>query len=1154
MNNNKLLIIVLAFILLVADLSAYKVWLGTHKWEGSGADNLDQWDMVLDKIEGINYVLLDARPNRPTGEGATASDWDTMIGEIDQSIPGMAEIARSQYSPAKNLSLDSRMQNEFATVENRGAVIDIIMLYDEERDGTVYKFTLADAQEVRDWLDNNGQAHVSLCFNLRNNDQERLALAQNPIFDSVMIEASATRWVEDRFNVHTLLQDLWTDPSTRDKTIYFQIPRSESPGTLNQRGGVPSSPMNQYVETRRALWVIKDLMGDEFMRSDQVVFIVCNYSDTYDTYPETASNDTLYVNTKSGLALSLIEQRLIFEGRTGVVNEALCTSYDRYEVSLGPDSGLVAHWPLDEGSGTVAADASGYSYDGDLLNGASWGSDGTRSSYVSFDGTDDRIATAFNYALSDTDDFTWAWWAKKEATSHSGSIMVGNRYGGTGSESLEFIKFMPNKAAFADTGSAANIEDYNYSDLPSNQWHHYAMVKDGTSYQWYVDGVAQGSPVTINYNETSPLPFLIGGDDDGTGTKVNEHFEGCIDDVVLYRSALTPQEVNNVINGIYDTIVTMIDLGSPANSTDGSTWSDGEPAHGGALYVIPATGNLRSELGGSTFPGTSLTVEAGGKFQVRSLDSDGDATIVNNLILAGGPSFGAGQFAELAAGTGTNDANVLNGTIFQSGATRLITYSGDIARSLIIRSQISGNGTLQAVGEGVTITNDSNTFSGTWDTSTSLVFNSGGAVGTADVEVQSGGSLEIKGSWIQNAALTVADTSGTVIKVGSYGWKVSSLTLGGSSIADGIYTPSELDALGNAQFSGTGRITVGTPVFNQEIIAGWDVWSSSTAPVANVTGSGITATATASTASGNWSISDDDGRGSSGDTTWGTFDGNTTPASSVTSGTGANMAALNGVTTAQITLTITNNSEADWELDAFHMDAVAFRSNAPRAYELEVLSGSITNGVVFTSTDDEINEVGGTLSGNHDQHDQIDVSLLGLADSTLDARGTVVIKITFSSGTGSGGGHHLFLDNVAVSGVLSPVNELQNWRYEYFGTVENISTAANSYDANFDGESNLLEFATGQDPQANTLVATPVELNVGDFEFRYARSTAALDSGVTFTVKWSDTLLPGSWSSVGVVDALNTENPGTSDVENRVVTIPEGTNGKRFARLEIFAP
>ncbi|WP_168442015.1 LamG domain-containing protein [Pontiella desulfatans] len=220
---------------------------------------------------------------------------------------------------------------------------------------------------------------------------------------------------------------------------------------------------------------------------------------------------------------------------------------------IDPTSGLVAHWPLDEGAGTNAVDASGYGFDGELLNGATWGSDATRDSYVVFDGTDDRIATTFTYALAETNDFTWAWWAKKATApgADNGSIMVGNRYGNTGSENYEFIKFTPISVQFANSDTAGAIERYDYSDIPQDEWHHYAMVKDGTSYQWYVDGVAQGVASNFVYNESSPLPFLIGGDDDGSGTKVNEHFEGCIDDVVLYREALTPAEVADVRDGHY---------------------------------------------------------------------------------------------------------------------------------------------------------------------------------------------------------------------------------------------------------------------------------------------------------------------------------------------------------------------------------------------------------------------------------------------------------------------------------------------------------------------------------------------------------------------------------------------------------------------------
>jgi len=186
-----------------------------------------------------------------------------------------------------------------------------------------------------------------------------------------------------------------------------------------------------------------------------------------------------------------------------------------------------------------------------LLHGPTWGSDATRGSYVSFDGNDDRISTAFTYALSSSDDFTWAWWANRQSTGDGdkNAVMVGNRYGGTGAESLEFVKMTPSKGEFFNgTG-----ENYDYADITSAGWHHYAMVKTGNSYQWYVDGLAQGGASNFIYTESSPIPFNIGGDDDDqiAGGREGEHFEGFIDDVVLYDRALTQQDIQGVRNGIY---------------------------------------------------------------------------------------------------------------------------------------------------------------------------------------------------------------------------------------------------------------------------------------------------------------------------------------------------------------------------------------------------------------------------------------------------------------------------------------------------------------------------------------------------------------------------------------------------------------------------
>ena len=221
----------------------------------------------------------------------------------------------------------------------------------------------------------------------------------------------------------------------------------------------------------------------------------------------------------------------------------------------------------------------------------------------------------------------------------------------------------------------------------------------------------------------------------------------------------------------------------------------------------------------------------------------------------------------------------------------------------------------------------------------------------------------------------------------------------------------------------------------QDLLAGIDDWDSTTAPTVAAIFGGFSATATASASSGNWSISDsggDPGRGSSVDTTWGTFDGNGVAASAITNVGTANFTVTNGRPSAEVTLTLTNNTSDDYDLDFFHMDVVAFRPNAPRTYSLNVLAGSdISNGTVFASagapandnSTDDITHLGGGLGTGHDVHDDLDISFAGLADRTLAVGESAIIQIAFSNGTGSGGGHHLFLDNVGISGQISAIPE-----------------------------------------------------------------------------------------------------------------------------------
>lgn len=201
------------------------------------------------------------------------------------------------------------------------------------------------------------------------------------------------------------------------------------------------------------------------------------------------------------------------------------------------------------------------------------------------------------------------------------------------------------------------------------------------------------------------------------------------------------------------------------------------------------------------------------------------------------------------------------------------------------------------------------------------------------------------------------------------------------------------------------------------VVAGWDTWNSATAPGASVVAPGVTGTAVTTTESNSWNTND--GRGSSSDGVWGNA-ATVTPGASTLDVDGENLTLPNAATGGTITFSISNNGTADINLEGFHLDAYAFRPHAARTYAVSIVGGGgITAGNIFTSIEDEITHVGGAWA--NDAHDDIDLSLSGLADHTLGAGEAVDILLAFSDGTGNGaGGHHLFVDNVAVSGTVVP--------------------------------------------------------------------------------------------------------------------------------------
>jgi hypothetical protein len=241
---------------------------------------------------------------------------------------------------------------------------------------------------------------------------------------------------------------------------------------------------------------------------------------------------------------------------------------------------LIGWWKLDDGSGNVVQDWSGYGNHGTINNpngglgagGSVWYSDPQYGTVASFSGDDSSgayISAGSIPAMTLTNGFTWTFWAKQdieqgtELPGGGNDVIVGNRSGGT-QDPLQFIKFTPTKFEFYH-GTQYGI---NYADIPGGVWIHHAVVKDGQSLTYYRNGVFSGTrtiAVTVD-----PNPFFIGGDPYPLG----ERWRGLIRDVRIYNYALTPSAIADLVNEGSNTdsdgVTNAVEAGAP-NGGDGNS-------------------------------------------------------------------------------------------------------------------------------------------------------------------------------------------------------------------------------------------------------------------------------------------------------------------------------------------------------------------------------------------------------------------------------------------------------------------------------------------------------------------------------------------------------------------------------------------------------
>lgn len=204
--------------------------------------------------------------------------------------------------------------------------------------------------------------------------------------------------------------------------------------------------------------------------------------------------------------------------------------------------GLVSYWRLDDGAGAVAADVTGKN-NGTLVNfnfsGTSGWADGKYGKALSFDGINDFVGLNTTN-LNLPNNFTVAAWVNPRQFSGPAAIVaVRSWYAASG-----FRMCLSGNSLLIEgqTSTGWKYSWFSAKGIQNGVWTHVAIVYDKSTVKAYVNGVSQPPAFSSIVNWSGDLvmntarPSFIGKDSNG-------HFNGLVDDVMIFNRTLNPTEI-----------------------------------------------------------------------------------------------------------------------------------------------------------------------------------------------------------------------------------------------------------------------------------------------------------------------------------------------------------------------------------------------------------------------------------------------------------------------------------------------------------------------------------------------------------------------------------------------------------------------------------
>ncbi len=299
---------------------AYEVWMGTLGWEQGMADHPEQWARTAALVEGLN---VNWAPGQKKGNRLNKSLRAETVARFAK-----AKGHAYQVTPHGDgrISDEKEWQGSFDRAKGYGYHLEYLYTYSA---GKGKSWKPQEHELMRKWLDDNDYGDVKIAFNGRA-AEGRL---ERPVVQGNGIECDLTSWKENKGGRHELLR--WmadpNNPATKDEKIFIHCHLNFGKASKQE------DLVDAWAGARR---MVRDIGRDvlntpelqKTFRSDRLVFSFFGgnwATPEISLLPET-KNDRTYAESYTGLLLSLVEQRKMFEGATGSFpSDEQCNSFER---------------------------------------------------------------------------------------------------------------------------------------------------------------------------------------------------------------------------------------------------------------------------------------------------------------------------------------------------------------------------------------------------------------------------------------------------------------------------------------------------------------------------------------------------------------------------------------------------------------------------------------------------------------------------------------------------------------------------------------------------------------------------------------------------------------------------------------------------------